>query len=135
MDPDRAESVKRSIQEYSQRNSAMGGSRSFQGIQYVKGQTSSTTTCFTFATRRSQLYQSWNEEVFIYLDQEFLVCEIVDPYTSRSAQVAGAAAIKTKMTEKNAREVIRAKYKSPIQLKNRKGQEVIFKSITNPIGK
>ena len=39
MDPDVAERVKRSIQEYAQHNSAMGGSRGSQGIQYGRVQT------------------------------------------------------------------------------------------------
>ena len=38
MDPGVADRVKRSIKEYAQRNSAMGGSRSSQGIQYGRGQ-------------------------------------------------------------------------------------------------
>ena len=94
MYPDVAERVKRSIQQYAQRNSAMGGSRGSQGIQYVKGHTYSTTKCSTLATRRSHIYQSWNKEVFSSLYQAFLMCEMVDPSTFRSERVAYAAAIK-----------------------------------------
>ena len=109
MDPDVAESVKRSIQEYAQRNSSMGGSRGSQSIQYGRGQTSSTTKCSVFATRRAHIPQLWNKGVFRYLDQVFLISEMSDPSTSRSAQVACAAAILKKLTEKTAREIMRAK--------------------------
>ena len=44
MKPDVAEHAKISIQEYAQRNSAMGGCRSYQGIQYGICQKSSSTT-------------------------------------------------------------------------------------------
>ena len=47
-----------------------------------------------FADRRDQLSQLWNKEVFSSVDQDFLMCEIVDPSTSRSAQVACVTAIK-----------------------------------------
>ena len=86
-----AERAKRSIQEYAQQNSAMGGSKFFQGIQYVRGKTSSTTTRYMFPERRYQLSKSWNEEGFSSLDQALLMCEMVDPSTSRSAQAAYAA--------------------------------------------
>ena len=49
MDPDVAKRTKYSIQEFSQRNSAMGGNTVSQGIQYRKGQKSSTTTRSIFA--------------------------------------------------------------------------------------
>ena len=61
MDQDVAERVKPSILEYAQRNLSTGGNRGSQGIQYGRGQTSSITTCSTFATSRDQIYQSWNK--------------------------------------------------------------------------
>ena len=109
LDTDMAECAKRSIQEYAQLNSSMGGSRGSQGIQYGRGQTSSTTMCSKFAMRRAQLYQFWNQEEFRSLDQALLICEMSDPSTSRSAWVACAAAIFKKVTGKTAREVMRTK--------------------------
>ena len=94
MDPDMAGHAKLSIQEYAQHNSAMRGGRGSQGIQYGIGQTSSTTTRSMFAECRSHLYQSWNKEVFSSLYQALFMCEMVNPSTSRSSQVACAAAIK-----------------------------------------
>ena len=85
MDSDLAYRAKQSIQEYVQRNSAMGDIRGYQGIQYGRGQKSSTTTCSTFVTRRAQLYQLWNKGGFRSVDQLLLMCEMVDPSTSRSA--------------------------------------------------
>ena len=79
----------------------MVGIRNSQVIQYGRGQTSSTTTCSTFETCRAQLYQSWNEEGFISLDQEFLICEMADPSTSRSARVTCAEDIKKKIDREN----------------------------------
>ena len=93
MYPDVAERAKPSIKEYNQFNPAMGGSRGSQGIQYGKGQTSSTTTRSMFAELRYQLSQSWNEEGFSSLYQALLICAMVEPYNLRSAQVACAADI------------------------------------------
>ena len=72
MDPDVVDIAKQSIQEYDQINSEMGGIRNSQGVQYGRGQTSSTTTCSMFAERRSQLSQSWNKEGLRSLNQEFI---------------------------------------------------------------
>ena len=88
MDPDVADRVKMSIQEYAQHNSAMGGSRGSQGTQYGRSQKSSTTMCSMLATHRSHLFQSWNEEVFSYFYRTFIMYEMVDTSTSRSAKVA-----------------------------------------------
>ena len=43
------------------------------------------------------------------------------------------AAIKTKMTDKTAKEVMKAKYKGPIRVKKYKVKEEIFKAMTNLI--
>ena len=96
MDPYAADRAKKSIQEYTQRNPEMGGSRGSQVNQYGRGQKSSAITLSTFAEHIAQLPKSWNEEGFSSLDQALLMCEMIYPYTSRSAQVACAAAIKTK---------------------------------------
>ena len=85
MDPDVAERAKRSIQEYAQRNSAMGREQEFQGIQLGNGQISSTTMCYIFEERKNQLAQSYNKEGFIYLDQVLIMYEMVYPSTSRSS--------------------------------------------------
>ena len=103
MDPDVAEREKRPIQDYDQLNSEMGGSRGFQGIQYERFQTSSTTTLAMFTERRAQLSQSWNEEVFSSLYQALLMREMVDTSISRYSLVHFAAAKKAKITEKTAR--------------------------------
>ena len=79
----------------------MGGSRGSRGIQCGRGQTSSTTTRSMFEERRDQLFQQCNNEGFISLDQDLLMCEMVDPYTSWSAQVACATAIKVKNDREN----------------------------------
>ena len=92
MKPDVVESSKRSIQEYAQQNSEMGGARGSQDIQYGRYQTSSTTTGSMFEEIRDQLHQSCNEEVFSSVYQELFMCEMVDPSISRSARVACMAA-------------------------------------------
>ena len=43
---------------------------------------------------KPQLYQLWNKEGFRSLDQALIICEMDYPSTSRSTQVACAAAIK-----------------------------------------
>ena len=74
----------------------MGGISGSKGIQYGRDHTYTTTTCSIFEYRRDRLYQSWKEGGFILVDQTFLVCEIIDPYASRSALVLCAADIKPK---------------------------------------
>ena len=56
MDQDVVDRTNISIKDYAQYNSEMVSIRSSQGIQYGKGQISSTTTRSMFADRRSQLY-------------------------------------------------------------------------------
>ena len=107
MDTEVAECAKRSIQEYSQFNSAMRWSMGSQGIQYGKIQIYSTTTCSMLEECRAHLYKLWNKKGFSYLDQVLLMCEMFDPYTTRSARVACAADIKK--WQKTAREVTRDK--------------------------
>ena len=65
-----------------------------KGIQYGRSKTSSTTTRSIFADHRAQLSKLWNEEGFRSLDQALLMCEMVDPSTSRSALVVCVLAIK-----------------------------------------
>ena len=55
---------------------------------------------------------------------------MVDPSTSRSEQVVFVVAIKKKITDKTAREVMRDKYKRPIPVKGFKGQEEPLKALT-----
>ena len=88
LDPDVTKHAKRSIQEYNQHKSAMGGNRGLQGSQYEIVKTSSTITQSKFVDKRDQLDQSWSEEELRYLYQAFIMCEMVDPSTSRSSQVA-----------------------------------------------
>ena len=83
MDPDVEEREKRSITEYAQNNSAMGGNRGSQGIQYGRGQTSPTTTRSMFTECRAKLSQLCNEGGYSSVDQELIMCEMVDPYISR----------------------------------------------------
>ena len=130
MDPDVAERAKWSIQEYAQRNSEMGWNRGCQAIQYVRGKTYSTTTRFMFAERRYELSQSWNKEGFISVDQELFMCKMDDPSTSKYSRVACVSAIKTKNDGEIAISFMSTKYKGTILLKNCKGQEGIFKSMS-----
>ena len=64
MGTDVLERVMSSIQDYTQHNSAVGGRRGSQGIQYGRGQTSSTIICSMFADIIAQIYQLWDEEGF-----------------------------------------------------------------------
>ena len=98
-----AEHAKQSIQEYAQHNSAMGGSRGSQGIQYGRSQTPSTTTRYMFAEHRAHLSQSWNEEVLRLVDHALLMCEMVDTSTSRYERMLCAAAIKKTMEKPQER--------------------------------
>ena len=59
------------------------------------------------------------------------MCEMVDPSTSRSARLTCVAAIKTKNYRETARDVMRAKYKGTIQVKNCKGKEDLVKTVPN----
>ena len=93
MELDVVERAKQSIQEYLQRNSVIGGIKGYQGIQYVIGQTSSTTMSSIFVDRRDQIYHLRNKEGFNSLYQALLMCEMVDPYISKSARVVCAAVI------------------------------------------
>ena len=95
-DPDVSERTKRSIQEYTQGNSAMRGNMGPQGIQQRWGQTDSATERSMFTDHRAQLTQSWNIEGFSDLYQALLMCKMVYPYTSRTTRVACASATKTK---------------------------------------
>ena len=56
---------------------------------------------------RYQIEKLWNEEGFSSLYHALIVCELVEPSTSRSTQVTRAAAIKN-IKEKTAREVMLA---------------------------
>ena len=82
-DPDVAERAKQSIQEYAQHNYMKEGIRGDQDSQVKCSQTSSMIVRYMFAERRVQLTQSWKEEGFGSLDHEILMCEMMDPYTSR----------------------------------------------------
>ena len=73
MVPDVADKVKRPIQEYSQRNSEMGGNRGSHGRQVKWEQKSSATERSKFKERRVQLTQSWKEEGFSSIDQAVLM--------------------------------------------------------------
>ena len=53
-----------------------------------------------------------------------------DPYTSRSARVVCLEAIKQKMVDKTARQVMRDKYMGPIRVEIFKRQENLLKSAT-----
>ena len=79
----------------------MGGNKISQGSQYGRGLTSSTTTRYIFSENRAQLAYLCNEEGFISLDYVSLICEMVEPYTSRSVEVACVEAIITKYDREN----------------------------------
>ena len=93
-DPDVAERSKQSIQKYYQQTSMMGESRGYQDSQGQRGQTSSISVRSMFSERRVQLTQSWKEEGFGSLYQALLMCEMMDPYTSRSVRLVCAVYLK-----------------------------------------
>ena len=74
----------------------MVGSRGDQYIHVNRGQTASMSMRYMFSERRVQLTQSWKEERFGSLDHSLLMCEMMDPYTSRSVRLACAGALKGK---------------------------------------
>ena len=61
-----------------------------------------------FADWRVHLKQSWKEEIFVSLDHALLMCEMMDPSTSKSVQLACAGAlieiqlIKDQLKKKNS---------------------------------
>ena len=105
MEPEVAECVKQSIQEYAQQNWAMVQNSIPHGIRNGRGQTSSNTTLFIFAEHRAQLDQFCNEEGFSSLYHALIMCEMVEPYTSRSSWMACAADFKTKYYRENLKMV------------------------------
>ena len=62
----------------------MEGTRVFQDIQVRLFHTSVTATQSIFEYLRAQIPQYFNKEVFKPLYWELLVCEMIDPYRSRS---------------------------------------------------
>ena len=65
----------------------MVGSSDSQGSQGLWGNISSTEMRSIFAEHKDSLTQYFKEELFGYIYQALLMCEIVDPYTSRSVRV------------------------------------------------
>ena len=108
----------------------MGGSRGSQGIQYGRGHTSSITTCSMFATRRDQLYQSWNEGLLSSLYQALLICEMAYLSTSRSTQVACMAVFK-KIDRETRKRGYESQIEGPYPSEKYKVQEDIFRAMTN----
>ena len=51
--------------------------------------------------RRVHLTQSWKEEVFGFLDHALIMCETMDPNTSRPVKLAYAGALKGKYERYN----------------------------------
>ena len=94
--PDCSEREKQSIQEYDQYTSMMVGSRGDQDIQGQCGHKYLMAVRSMFAERRVQITRYWKEEVFGSLDHSLLMCEIMDPSTSRSERLACAGAPKGK---------------------------------------
>ena len=74
----------------------MGGSRGAQDSQGKWNHTSSMSVRSISAERRVQLTQSWKEEGFEYLDHALLMCEMMEPSTSRSFWLACSGALKGK---------------------------------------
>ena len=89
-----AEREKKSTQEYAQCTSMMGGSRGDQDSQGQRGQTSSMKVRSMFEDRWVQLTRYWQEEGFGSLDHALLMCEIMDPSTSRSVRLTCAGSLK-----------------------------------------
>ena len=72
------------------------GSSFDQDIQGQPGKIYSTEVHSMFVERRVQLTRYWKEEGFESLDHSLLMCEMTDPYTSRSVQLECAGALKGK---------------------------------------
>ena len=87
---------KQSIQYYDQRISMMGGSRCVQDSQGKCSLTYSMSVCSIFTEQRVQMNRSWKEEGFGSLDHALLMCEVMDPSTSRSVLLACGGALKAK---------------------------------------
>ena len=106
-----------------------GGEEGLPG--YPICQTSSTKTSSTFVERISQLPQLWNEEGLSSFDQAFLMCEMVDQYTSRSTRVICVEAIKTiwqrKLQERLCGPIIRSLSGWKIAKENRASSKKINK--------
>ena len=62
----------------------MGGIRGGQDSQGKRGQKYYIALRSMFANRRVQLARSWKEGLFGSLDHALLMCEMMNPYTSRS---------------------------------------------------
>ena len=91
-----SEQAKHSIQEYAQLVTMKGGIRGDQDIQGQHGQTYSIAMHYMFAERRVQITRSCKEEGFGSLDPALLMCEMMDPSTSRSFRLACAGDLKRK---------------------------------------
>ena len=74
----------------------MGGRRSDPDNQGKRVQTVLLSVRSMFAERRVQINQSWKEEGFGSLDHALIMCEMMDPYISRSVGLVCAGALKGK---------------------------------------
>ena len=72
------------------------GSRVDQDSQVQCVQTSTMAVGYIFVERRFQLTQSCKEEGFVSLYHALLLCEMMDPSTSRSVRLACAGALNGK---------------------------------------
>ena len=95
-DPDVDEQENNSIQEHVQNTSMKGGSRGDQDSQEQRGYTYSMEVRSMFSYWRVQITQCWKKGRFGSLDHALPMCEMVNPYTSRSVRLACAGYLKGK---------------------------------------
>ena len=99
--PDVVEWSNQFFQEYAQLTSMEGLIMVDEYIQGQHGRTYSMAVRSMIAERIFQLNRSWKEEGFGSLYHELLMCEMMDPSTSRSVWVACAGALKVKYEIQN----------------------------------
>ena len=93
---DVSEHAKQSIQDYEQRTSMKAVIRGDQDIQVQRGQISSMAVCYMFAEQRYHLTWSCNEEGFGSLEHAIIMCEIMDPSTSRLVRLVCTGDLKVR---------------------------------------
>ena len=93
-DPDVAEQAKQSIQDYDQRTYMIGGIRGDQDSPGQLGHIYSMAVRSMFAEQRFWITRSWKEEGFGSVDHALIMCEIMDPSTSRSVLLECAGSLK-----------------------------------------
>ena len=96
-----AQQSKKSIQDYYQRTFMMGVIRGAQDSQGKWGHIASMEMRSVFLQWRVQLTRSWKEEIFGPIYHALLMCEMIDPYTSRSVHLSCVGSLKGEYERQN----------------------------------